>query len=446
MLIFLAACAAPDGKPVDGAETGLADTADTTDSAADTGDPTASCAPDHALLDITPEVVEAVYVPEWSYLSWQLDAWLTLNGLGWLTPTTYDVSTWRVRYTTQDRGAPVEATALVSVPVLAGEAAVGTVLWLHPTAGFEDACAPSIGAVEGLAPPIVSAARGYVAVAPDYLGLAAFGDPAPDPHPWIVAEPSAVASLDALRAVDAWLETGDLAARIDRERIVYWGWSEGGYVALQSDRHAPSYAPDHAAAGVIAAVPPVDVLGQVTAGLETFGPATRAGALILYLHRSWYDPDFRYEALLPEVLDALPGEIEASCTTWPSVDGAAEVGDIYAPNFVQAVGAGAPFDPWTCMLERSSLPSPYLPYESDAPVLLVTATDDTLVPSAPVEAAIPALCDEGYTLEHVSCDGLEHGEAPVMTLQDQIRWLDARMDGDPVDPGCGVGAPVTCDG
>ncbi len=52
-------------------------------------------------------------------------------------------------------------------------------------------------------------------------------------------------------------------------------------------------------------------------------------------------------------------------------------------------------------------------------------------------AAIPALCDEGYTLEHVDCAGLEHGDAPVRTLQRQIAWIDARMRGEAVAPGAG---------
>jgi hypothetical protein len=33
-----------------------------------------------------------------------------------------------------------------------------------------------------------------------------------------------------------------------------------------------------------------------------------------------------------------------------------------------------------------------------------------------------------------------------MSLQDQIGWMDARMRGEPADVGCGVSAPVICDG
>ncbi|MES2641720.1 MAG: lipase family protein [Myxococcota bacterium] len=460
MLLYLLACVPTDPKDVDTGEatdtdTSVTDTSDTDTSDTDTSDTDTSdtsetlheaCELDHVWLTDAPRVIEATYVGDWSFQAWQLDVWLFTNGLGWLTPTAYSVSTWRIRYTTQDRGVPVEATAIVSVPVLSGEAEVGTVLWHHPTAGFEDACAPSVGAVEGLAPAIISAARGYVSVAPDYLGLMGGGDPAPDPHPWIVGEPTAIASLDALRAVDAWLPLSALDARVDTERIVYWGWSEGGFAALQSDRYAPSYAPEYAPVGVIAAVPPVDILGQLEAGLETLSPATRADALILYLHAEWYGYDALDQALATDVAAALPGEAAASCTSFPSVESATSVDAIYDPAFLAAVRAGERADPWTCFLEQSSLPNPNVPYTGDAPVLIITAESDTLVPAAPVRAAIPALCDEGYTLQHIECAGLEHGEAPLMTLMDQVGWLDARMRGDAVDPGCGVQAPVTCDG
>lgn len=418
------------------------------DKGADTSSPAlGTCPLEHAWLDDAPQVLEATYVAEWSYQPWQLDLWLATNGLSWLTPTTYAVSTWRIRYSTQDRGQPAEATALVSVPVLSAEAPVGTVLWLHGTSGFDDACAPSMGAVEGLAPAIVSAARGYVAVAPDYLGLKASGAPAADPHPWIVAEPTAVASLDALRAVDAWLPTAGLDARMDRAHIVYWGWSEGGFAALQSDRYAPGYAPEYAAAGVIAGVPVVDVVGQLRAGADTFQAASPAGAMMLYLQSVWFGTDAGLtDVLQPDVAAALPAEAAASCTTWPTLEAATSPADLYTDAFRAAMDGGGAMDPWTCMLEQSSLPNPDVPYASTAPVLLITGESDTLVPAAPVRAAIPALCDEGYAIEHIECAGAEHGDAPGLTLREQVDFLDARMRGEPADPGCGVSAPVTCDG
>jgi hypothetical protein len=146
------------------------------------------------------------------------------------------------------------------------------------------------------------------------------------------------------------------------------------------------------------------------------------------------------------VVDALPGEIAASCATWPSVDAAGSADAVFQRDFLAGARAGASPAPWDCLLEASSLPNPAVPYAGTAPVLLVTAEDDTLVPTAPTRAAIPALCDEGYTLEHLDCAGLDHGDAPVRTLQRQLAWIDARMRGEAVAAGCGVGVPVNCGG
>lgn len=403
------------------------------------------CALDHAWLDQTPEVVEAEWVADWSYRSDQIDLWLTLQGLGWLTPTTYWVSTWRVRYTTQDRGEVVEATALVSVPALSEETPAPVVLWAHGTSGFEDACAPSIGAVEGVAVPIVAASRGYVVVAPDYLGLAAIGEPAPDPHPWIVPEPTGIVALDALRAVDAWLPTSGLGARMDRDHIVYWGWSEGGYTVLQADRRAPTWAPDYAPVGVIAAVPPIDVDGQVRHGVDTLGPATSAAALMMTMGQDWYGMGDLATALQPAVAAALPGEASASCTSWPSLESATTVEDIFDTSAIAALQGGDELPPFTCFARAASLPSPLLPYTGSAPLLVVTGEADTLVLPGPQRDGIQALCAEGYTIEHVACAGLEHGDAPLATLSRQIDWLDARAAGEPAAVGCAASEPTSCD-
>jgi acetyl esterase/lipase len=300
--------------------------------------------------------------------------------------------------------------------------------------------------VEGVAPAIISAGRGQIAVAPDYLGLPAFGTPDPAPHPWIIGEPSGIVALDALRAVADWLPTSGEKARIDQHKIVYWGWSEGGYTALMADRWAPHYAPDFAPRGVIAAIPPVDLVGQVREGLETFAPATGAAAVMLTLAAEWYGVGGLDTVLQPDVLTDLPGELAEECADFPSVVSATATTDLFLPTFIDAMTTETGVKPWTCLLERSSVASETVPYASDAPVLLITGEGDRLVPEGPVRAAIPTLCDQGYAIEHRSCDGLDHSDAATRTLREQIRWLDARMDGTPAGSACGATAPVTCGG
>ena len=214
-------------------------------------------------------------------------------------------------------------------------------------------------------------------------------------------------------------------------------------MALQADRWAPTWAPACTSVGVAAAVPPVDLVGQVRAVVEGWSPSTPAGALILYRGAVWFGEDPE-GALLPEVVDALPAELEASCTTWPGVDAAGSAEAVFRPAVLEALRGGGDLDPWTCLLERSSLPSPVVPDTGHAPVLLVTTEEDSLVPTAPTRDVIPGLCAEGYTLEHVECAGVDHGDAPMLSRSRQVGWIDARMRDEAADPGCAVSEPVSC--
>ena len=48
---------------------------------------------------------------------------------------------------------------------------------------------------------------GYITIAPDYIGMLGFGEPSPEGsiHPYLIAAPTALASLDAVRAALAYL-------------------------------------------------------------------------------------------------------------------------------------------------------------------------------------------------------------------------------------------------
>src|SRR5690606_23418905 len=104
--------------PDDIDDTGADDTGADDTGPDDTDPPADACPAAHTWLPDAPVVIEATHVPDLSFEQWQVDLWLFTNGLGWLTPTAYGVDTWRVRYRTQDRGGHVEATGIVSVPVV----------------------------------------------------------------------------------------------------------------------------------------------------------------------------------------------------------------------------------------------------------------------------------------------------------------------------------------
>ncbi len=132
-------------------------------------------------------------------------------------------------YKTQDRGEVVTATAMLGWPEGAEELK-GVLLLLHGTSGFTDKCAPALS-TEGQALVALFTSMGYMVVAPDFLGLKALGEPSPKLHSYLSGQATAIASLDALRALP----------QIDPERrggfcpppeTLVFGGSQGGHAAL----------------------------------------------------------------------------------------------------------------------------------------------------------------------------------------------------------------------
>ncbi|MCA9494827.1 MAG: hypothetical protein KC621_33090, partial [Myxococcales bacterium] len=222
-------------------------------------------------LDDMGEPVVTQAAPELSFDAAGVDGLVTLLGAPELAPATYGVDTWRIRYRTQDRGQPVEATAAVIVPRLAQPGPAPLLMWEHFTSGATDICAPSAMGALGLGLPIAWAAKlGLVVVAPDYLGMNGLGAPAEQLHPYVVGEPTAIASLDAARATLRLAEEQGLAVTPDPARTVVWGASQGGHAALWVDRYAPGYAPELTLRAVVAAVPPSDVVALADRGVTSW--------------------------------------------------------------------------------------------------------------------------------------------------------------------------------
>lgn len=357
----------------------------------------------------------------------------------------YDVRTWRVRYTTQDRGEAVEATMLVSFPDGAGD--VPTWLWTHPTTGFTDACAPSALGLEGGAFNLLFASLGVVVVGPDYLGMSGFGTPSGQLHPYTVAEPTALASLDAVRAAWAFQETeASLTSRATPQTVIM-GASEGGFGALWADRYQPAYLPEADVVAVVAAVPPADMTGLMRHGLTVDGDTTFGLVGALTTWHDWY----RWQRPLSDVLqsdvaDVLPDAMLQACDPTDVTGELGGIDDLFTAAFVDAIRTGDDdaFPDITCMAEANSLATSDVPRASTAPVLYVVAENDELVAAAPTRAAFGPLCDAGYTMEYIECAGADHVQGAVWSLPTQIDWAFDRLAGLPLDAPCVQGAPETC--
>jgi len=362
----------------------------------------------------------------------------------------YDVVLDRILYETQDRGAPIRATAAVAYPDGLPEGATPeTVLLLHGTTGFSDACAPS-DTLEGRALPALFASLGYIAVAPDYIGIKPLGDPSPEVHPYLVGQATAIASLDSVRAL-ARLDPNQLGA-CPSSRVLVFGGSQGGHAALWVDWLAGAYAPELELVGTVATVPPLDLLAQVERGLELEVPASANSTAMLAAAGVWYGYEDRLDELFrapydTEILEAL----ELSCT-----EDAPDVPDIvldeiYQPAILDAASAETfdAVDPWGCVVTENGLTTTSIPRFAPGGesygVLLTFGGDDPLVHTPIEREAYRALCEDGLPVAMIECIGADHGGGTLWAIPEILDFMDARAAGEPFEqPSCEPPEPVTC--
>ena len=384
-----------------------------------------------------------------------IDALLSETGYDRLTPVPYGARTFELRYVTQDRGELVEATAMVAVPVgmPVGELAP-TALWLHGTSGFNDDCALSADPLAGGGSAALVASQGFVVVAPDYLGMRGFGEPSPEGtlHSYLAGEPTAIASLDALRASVAALADQGEVPLVDPSRVVAWGPSQGGHAALFVDRLVPWYAPEVELVAVVAHVPVIDQQAYLQRSMTTWDTRGPAPVISMTTMRAWYGvPSDLLGVLTDEAphywASSLPGLLASGCDVSPLAAATAPE-DVFTPEVIEAVTLGdwEAFEPWTCFYRENSLPSSTIPRLRDVPVLVTLAEEDELILSADERAAVEELCGQGYRIELVECAGANHVGGAIGAIGYGTSWVHARMAAEPwaAEAVCAQGPPVDC--
>jgi dienelactone hydrolase len=352
-----------------------------------------------------------------------------------------------LRYQTQDRGKLVDATTLVAYPDASSAKTFPILLVLHGTAGFTDACSPSKGvaddALGGFADGVgilvsIFASLGYVAVAPDYIGLKSMGAPTGFMHPYLVGEPTAIASLDAVRAAKKSLA----GSNVTPGDVVVMGGSQGGHAAAFVNRFSPHYAPELVIKGSVWDVPPTDLLGQAKPALAATTNATKNMIAATAALESWYAASKTglAAAFLAPYDKDVPTALTSGCSPGDVLKGATRE-TIFTPAYLSPSGPPSPFD---CYLAENSLPTTSVPMLDSVPSMFLLGENDELVDNVVERASFQKLCAQGLALSYLECKGASH-VAPLTYAFDQwLDFLEDRLAGKALSGTCTIKPPETC--
>lgn len=422
--------------------------------------PVAACGmPGYELIDPAElgEVTAWEPIPLWDVTAETLNAILATTEYGDLQ-VPHGSKVYRMRYTTQDRGQQVEATAVVAVPRgddLPDEPPP-IILHTHGTTGFVDECAPShpdnANTLSALA--ALMSAMGYIFVGPDFIGMNGFGEPATVRHAYLVGEQVAVGSWDALRAARRALVSEVTPAVQTAPRVIPWGESQGGHAALYVEQYGPYYAPELEVPAVVALVGPSNLLAMLHHTTAELGPGSGIAMMSLTAMNEWYGRQAPLDSLLTNeapifladnVLLALYPEGQCAPGDVPHVDTIDQIFDADALASIAASDWEA-LEPWSCYYMENSLPTTRVAARRFVPTLMVYGEDDDLMPAEVGRESFLELCDLGWQLEHLVCAEIGHVDAALLSLTRQFEWVAERLAGAPIEPGrlCRAQAPERC--
>ena len=464
-LISLAGLALSCNQSTDESPSSTADSGQaSTDSGTDSSDlkpyqqiPVANCGMSpYTLIDPAElgEVVDSVELPGMDISKETIDAYLQFGGINW--EGVYGANVFQFRYTTQDRGQRVEATALLAYPT--GEDLPDPLpLAIFPAAtlGFSDACTSS-SRFELQVAAAAFASQGFVAVFPDYIGLTGMGEPSTQIHPYLIAEPAAIASWDALVAGEklfASLETGNNTSK----KTILTGASQGAQTALFAERFGYYYTPQYDVVGIIAFAAPTDFIAQAHHAVNEWTNNSFYHIAMLTAMNQWYGLGFDMSNILtntePHYLADNVLELfysPDSCAPDEEIfDLLNATESTFNPEWVNTILTSGidSIDTWKCPIEQASLHKTSVPANRVVPTLMVYGEEDPVVPPNNMFPSYQALCAEGLELEYSMCQGASHTDTIYWSLAEAIDWAQARIDGTPSSSEiCTQRAPHCCSG
>jgi pimeloyl-ACP methyl ester carboxylesterase len=180
----------------------------------------------------------------------------------------YDVTVYKVKYTTEYKGSAITASGLVIMPFSSTDNF--PMLSVQHGTIVEHSAAPSVQSPEAYEILLYSAlaSSGFITVVPDYIG---FGESKNILHPYYVEEPMGKSIGDNVIAA-ADLAT-DKKIKFDK-RLFLAGYSEGGYATLAAHKYIEEH--DVADLNLVASFPAaggydLTAIQQYFFGLTTYG-------------------------------------------------------------------------------------------------------------------------------------------------------------------------------
>ncbi len=358
-----------------------------------------------------------------------------------------------LRYVTQDRGSLLESTALAAYPVEGAGRQLPVLLLLHGTSGFTSGCGVSDETATRVLAALL-ASQGIVVVAPDYLGLEpdemAYGGRL---HPYLVGQATAIASLDAVRAVGK-LDPSARGGACTSTDLLVFGGSQGGHAALWVDRLAAYYAREVRLLGTVATVPPADLVGQAERALLDVVDATDNIAAFYTTASGWYGVGDRLGEVFVAPWDTqLPMALGASCG-WSGLPSPTSTDEVFQATLIEAAREDtfSMRSPWGCMVADNGLTTTSVarlgPTDPGYGVLFVTGELDPLVHTPIEREAFRTLCEQGMPVRYLECRGANHGGGTGWALPEILDFLENRRGGEPFErpASCEPPPPVVCRG
>ncbi|MFQ6612410.1 MAG: alpha/beta hydrolase family protein [Fidelibacterota bacterium] len=326
-----------------------------------------------------------------------------------------DVQVYKIVYETVDwNDNPRQASGALYIPNIESKKGFPLLSSQHGTETKQENVA-SVIPILGF-DALFSASTGYVACAPDYLGMGVSTDVF---HPYIHSS-IADAVVDFIRATRSFCCSNNISLN---GQLFLAGYSEGGYATMATHKAMEEQFPDEF--DVTASAPmagPYDVLGTAIEHLNKttylypsyFGYVSMAYSAIYGWDR--LDEIFQspYAEIMPDLFDGSHSgsQINSALTT--------EIDSLFQPQFLTAFKGSGETEIKSAFQENN-----LLSWNPKAPIRLYHGDADEAVPYSNSVEAEKELKARGADIELITIPGASHGGGVLPAITSAKQWFDS---------------------